>query len=472
MIHSRLLAARYLLRPDGVIFVSIDDRELINLVKVMSEVFGEENHVATFVRRRRLATGMGNNPISPDHEYVVAYARQIETLNLRGFDRRASDFPFSDAKSKYRSTDLTVGMTKEMRPNQYFAIKSTGNGTEYWPPEERVWRFEPTSMQLEIDADNIIWPDNSADSRMLRPRYKTRFATDDGETNPVSTWVQAKGGDRLPNDLSGWTAGLNTEATQELRDILGDQLLEYPKPVSLIRDLAFVATQPGEIILDFFGGSGTTAQAVMELNKADGGEREFILVQLPELTAENSPAFKAGYKRISDITIQRNKCVIERMRKETEDRLPGDAQRQFTDSLGFKVYTLAKSRFPRVEFAPDPEKNEVENVEALKRYIAEKEQSFHIQLDKEPVRDEVLLKQGFMFGYTLKPQPEFTKNEVVLVRDAHKESLLCLDAVIAPETVDHFQTHKDRFFICLELALDTTKKWNLKHHLGDKLKTV
>jgi len=172
----------------------------------------------------------------------------------------------------------------------------------------------------------------------------------------------------------------------------------------------------------------------MELNKADGGNRQFILVQLPELTAEDSPAYNAGFKRISDITVERAKRVITKLQKDADSLLPGDAQRQFADSLGFKVYTLAKSRFPRVEFAPDPEKNEVENVEALKRYIIEKELSFHIQLDKEPVRDEVLLKQGFMFGYTLTPQPEFTKNEVVLARDAHKESLLCLDAVIAPET--------------------------------------
>ena len=178
------------------------------------------------------------------------------------------------------------------------------------------------------------------------------------------------------------------------------------------------------------------------------------------------------FKRISDITIERAKRVIQQKRKYADSLLPGDVQRQFADSLGFKVYTLAKSRFPRVEFAPDPEKTEAENVEALKRYITEKESSFHIQLDKEPVRDEVLLKQGFMFDYTLTPQPGFTKNEVVLVRDANKESLLCLDATIEPETVDYFQTHTDRFFICLEIALDTTKKWNLKHHLADKLKTI
>jgi adenine-specific DNA-methyltransferase len=93
-----------------------------------------------------------------------------------------------------------------------------------------------------------------------------------------------------------------------------------------------------------------------------------------------------------------------------------------------------------------------------------------MQWDRATVLDEVLLKNGFMLDYSLTPRPEFTKNEVFLAKDAHKESLICLDLKLAPATVDHFKTHSEHFFICLELALDTTKKWNLKHHLGDKLK--
>jgi adenine-specific DNA-methyltransferase len=227
-----------------------------------------------------------------------------------------------------------------------------------------------------------------------------------------------------------------------------------------------------DLILDFFGGSGTTSQAVMELNKADGGNRQFILVQLPELTAEDSQAFKAGFKRISDITIERAKRVVQKFKTEAEGLLPNDPQRQFADSLGFKVYRLAKSAFPRVEFAPDPAKTEAENIELLKQYIREKEATFHLQFEKDKVLDEVLLKNGFMLDYTLTRQPEFKKNEVFLAKDAYKESLVCLDAKLEPETVDHFKTHKDQFFICLELALDTTKKWNLKHNLGEKLKAI
>ena len=117
-------------------------------------------------------------------------------------------------------------------------------------------------------------------------------------------------------------------------------------------------------------------------------------------------------------------------------------------------------------------KTEAENIELLKQYIRDKEATFHLQFEKDKVLDEVLLKNGFMLDYTLTPQPDFKKNEVLLAKDAHKKSLVCLDAKLEPETVDHFKTHKDQFFICLELALDTTKKWNLKHSLGEKLKAI
>jgi len=242
--------------------------------------------------------------------------------------------------------------------------------------------------------------------------------------------------------------------------------------VELIRRFISIGTEKDGIILDFFAGSGTTAQAVMAQNKVDSGNRQFMLVQLPELTEEDSPAHKAGFKRISDISIERAKRVVEKFKTEAQGLLPNDPQRQFADSLGFKVFTLTKSAFPRVEFAPDPAKTEAENIELLKQYIRDKEATFHLQFDKDKVLDEVLLKNGFMLDYTLTRQPDFKRNEVFLAKDAHKQSLVCLDAKLEPETVDYFKKHKEKFFICLELALDTTKKWNLKHNLGEKLKAI
>jgi adenine-specific DNA-methyltransferase len=133
---------------------------------------------------------------------------------------------------------------------------------------------------------------------------------------------------------------------------------------------------------------------------------------------------------------------------------------------------LEKSNFPRVDFAPDPGKTEAENVEALRAYIREKEDTFLRTWDRHRILDEVLLKSGFMLDYTLAPAPRFTNNTVELVNDGHRTALVCLDESIAAETVDAFRGDKDATFICLEAALDTTKKWNLKHHLGDRLRAI
>src|SRR5581483_6437828 len=161
MIYPRLYLARNLLREDGVIFISVDDAEVDNLRKISSEIFGEGNFLSARVRRRRLATGMRDTPISPDHEYILAYAKTLEAVQLYGFARRESDFPLKDNKGRYRSTDLTVGMTREMRPNQYYALRNPVTKSEYWPPETRVWRFEPSTMQRHISEANIIWPEDN-----------------------------------------------------------------------------------------------------------------------------------------------------------------------------------------------------------------------------------------------------------------------------------------------------------------------
>jgi adenine-specific DNA-methyltransferase len=243
MIYPRLKLARTLLKNDGVMFVSIDDSEEANLRIICDEIFGEENFLAMFVRRRRMATGMRDSAVSPDHEYVVAYSRNIDAIRLYGFPRQASDFPFSDETSSYRSTDLTVGMTKEMRPNQFYKLVHPKRGTEYWPPEERVWRFEPSTMQEHIAKNNIIWPDDNPSGRMSRPRFKTRYFPDESKANPVSTWITVK----EPNEDTGeeftsLTAGLNQEGTKEVRELLGGQVLEYPKPLSLLRGLITIST--------------------------------------------------------------------------------------------------------------------------------------------------------------------------------------------------------------------------------------
>ena len=224
------------------------------------------------------------------------------------------------------------------------------------------------------------------------------------------------------------------------------------------------------IYLDFFAGSGTTAHAVMELNREDNENRKFILVQIPELTDEKSEACKAGFKKISDITIERNKRVIQKLEKEEAEKQPSllDLDKK-PYKTGFKVYKLAKSNFPRVDFAPDPAKTEEENMVLLNQYINEKETMYLAMIDEKNIIDEVILKNGFILNYSKEKVNDFSKNKVFHVKDDFKECLICMDMSIANETLKELEQYKDKIFICLERALNTTMKWNLKHLFGEKL---
>jgi adenine-specific DNA-methyltransferase len=199
----------------------------------------------------------------------------------------------------------------------------------------------------------------------------------------------------------------------------------------------------------------------MEFNAEYDVNAHFVLVQLPESIAKDEPAYQAGFKKISDITIERNKRVIEGYGK---DPKPIDT--------GFKVYRLTKSNFPRAEFVPDPDKSEEENVKALEQYIAEKESSFQMTLDGDTILDEVLLKHGFPLDYAASKQEQFSNNTVYLAEHGGRRAYVCLDPSLDDDTIDYFKKNTDTTLICLERALDTTKKWNLNHSLGERLKAL
>jgi len=286
-------------------------------------------------------------------------------------------------------------------------------------------------------------------------------------------------GGMVPSNL--WKhkeTGTTDLGSKILENLMGRSLFDFPKPPSLIkRALSLIFNNKNDkdfIVLDFFAGTGPTGQAVTELNQEDGGNRKYILVQLPEATDSTSEAYKAGYKKISDITIERNKRVVENLRKSAKSAsnlfTPADSADNRRDGLGFKVFKLQKSNFPRVEYAPDPEKTHEENVKALKKYIRDKEAQLINAFNKEELITEILLKNGFKLNYTLTKLEQFTKNEILFATDGDKETLVCLDGDLAEETVEYFKKNTKQKLIVLERALDTTKKWNLKHYMKDNFK--
>jgi adenine-specific DNA-methyltransferase len=287
MMWPRLKLLHELLTEDGVVLVSIDDNENHSLRQVLDEVFSRESLLATFVWRRRIGSSMSKDWVSADHEYVVAYSKETESVSVRGAERDMSKYNISDGKGRfYASMPLTVGMTKEMRPNQWYELKNPKTGKGYWPPPGRVWGFYPPTMQEKIKAGLIIWPEDYPDRSMNTPRLKTYPEDAKRERKPISTWL----------DHTGRTE----EGTKVLKDVFGDSPFAYPKPLSLVSWFVEQFTSRDALVLDSFAGSGTTAHAVLALNRKDGGNRRFILIECEDyadkLTAERVRRVIQGYK--------------------------------------------------------------------------------------------------------------------------------------------------------------------------------
>ena len=280
MIYPRLKAARDLLSEDGVIFISIDDNEVENLRKVCDEVFGESNFIAQCVRKRRDSQANLSKNISPIHEYVVIYAKHYgDILNKvsANIDESAYKNPDNDPRGAYVTMPCT---------NKGGAIYTVRTPTGAEITEE--WRFKKETYNALLADNRLVFPRGGEG----KPRYKLFLSEKKAEGQLANTWLE--------------TLASNQEATREIKEIFNDRLLfDTPKPVGLLVFCIQLATQKDSIILDFFSGSATTAHAVMKLNAEDGGNRKFIMVQLPEKTDEKSEAYKAGYKNICEIGKER-----------------------------------------------------------------------------------------------------------------------------------------------------------------------
>ncbi len=455
LMYSRLIVARTLLREDGVIFMSIDDHEVHHLRKLCDDIFGEDNFVATIVWQKRTSPDARCN-LGTAHDYITVYAKDLESLKptlnkIELTEERASEYknPDKDPRGVWASVDIT-GQTGHATESQYYTI-TTPSGATYEPPVGRCWALAKSTFE-EMVKDNRIWFGQDGNSR---PRKKIFLSEVDG----VNAWTW-------------WTnkeVGHNQDATKELKQLLGSgDIFDNPKPTSLLRQILKIATGPNDLVLDFFAGSGTTGHALVNLNVAQASHRKFILIQIPEYTEKTSPAFKAGYRTISEITIARNKAVTEKVQESFKGKIITPEDQEQLDQLGFKVFTLSKSSFPRVDFAPDPEKTDEENLQLLQEYIQQKEQQLTIQFNAEELITEILIKQGFQLTYKLEPQPQFEANQVYLATDATHKAYITVDNKLNDATVEYFLAHTDTKFICIERALDTTKKYNLKKSMDSK----
>ncbi len=364
--YPRLFLAKNLLRDDGVIFVHIDDNEVHNLRMVMNEIFGEENFICQFIWKSRQNKDNRNiTGASIDHEYVLCYGRKIT-----GASRKTEQYsnPDDDPRGLWTSGNM-VGLAKqEDRPNLHYDLIDPETGINYGRPK-LGWRYDQGTMSRLIQEKRIIWPE----SPKGRPRRKTFLSELQGEFTGFSSIIG--------KDIYTRTG------TLEIESLFGFRVFDFPKPSSLLKEFVVQGADESDIILDFFAGSAPLANAVLELNKEGGGNRKFILVQLPEQCDENSEAYKAGYKTIADIAKERIRRVIQKIKKEKAEK--PDLFDEGELDLGFKVFKLSSSNFKIWRGAEiDSEEKLVQQMDAFTnptRAGAEKQYMFY----------ELMLKAGY-----------------------------------------------------------------------------
>lgn len=457
--YSRLLVARNLLKPTGVIFISMDDHEIHHLRKICDEIFGEENFLVNIIWEKRLTRSNNSKLFGTNTEHVLCYRKSQELVNIKEPRTDSANEiysnPDNDERGPWTSVLYTNPALREERPNLCYPIENPFTGEKVEHPTN-AWKYEYNTHLTHVKENRLYWGANGSNKY---PRLKKFLSEMEGGMVPTNIWKKEE-------------VGATDQATSELEELVGRGVFPFPKPPQLVQKaISYIINGEDEkdcIVLDFFAGSGTTGHAVVNQNMIDGGSRKYILVQVPQQTDENSNARRAGYKTISEITIARNKAVTEKVQKSFDGKFVTPEDQQQLDQLGFKVFTLSKSSFPRVDFAPDPTKNEEENLELFNKYIAEKEQQLSLAFNNDELITEILITRGFMLTYKLERQPNFTANEVYLATDGIKTAYICVDNKLEDATVNYFMEHTDTKFICIERALDSTKKFNLKKKMEDK----
>lgn len=297
MIYSRLMLARNLLSADGVIFISIDDNEQVNLKKICDEIFGEVNCVGEIIRKTKSMTADNGSGFNLQHEVLLVYAKDKTQLVLQGEPKAYDNYsnPDNDPNGDWCAGDPSA---KSGGPSTHFEIENPYTHRKDLPPMGRYWAFSKDTLQRYISEGKIKFKQNYRDGErgFIFKRYK-KDATSLFE--PVHSLFG------IENEY------MNQAATVEVKKLFGNDVFSYPKPVAFIQKLVKYATAEDSIILDFFSGSATTAQAVMEQNAADGGKRKFIMVQLQEPVDESKGAHKAGYETLCDVGRDRIRLVAE-----------------------------------------------------------------------------------------------------------------------------------------------------------------
>ena len=327
MMYPRLKVARDLLSVDGVIFISMDENEIDNLEKICNEVFGEQNFVGKVIWERAFAPKNDAKYFSDSHDYIIVYARNINAFSIGLLPRT------EEANARYKNPDndpkgpwSADNMTVKTYSAAYDYEIITPNGTIMTPPNGRCW-FTSKERMLKLIEEGRVWFGENGGNM---PRLKRYLADVQQGMTPITIWKYTE-------------VGHNQEGRQEVKQLFeGKGYFDGPKPLRLLKRILTIANSKNSIVVDFFSGSATTAHAIMQLNAEDGGNRKFIMVQLPEATDEKSEAFKAGYTTICDIGKERIRRAAKKIKEETGADI----------DYGFRVLKLDSSNMEDVYYSP------------------------------------------------------------------------------------------------------------------------
>lgn len=327
MIYQRLLLARNFLADDGAIFISIDDKEQENLKKICDEIFGDSNFIATVVWQHSIQPKGYLGSFSTQHSYIMIYCKNIGSFKLGSLERtdednRAYSNPDNDPKGPWRSGDVRNAL---YRPNLIYDIVSPSG--KIIKPCENGWRWSKETIDEKISTGEIIF--SKDETRIIRKIYLSSL---EGRA-PETIWF-------------GKDVGTTREGVSELKDLFGQAPFDTPKPTRLLERCITLMNDQEMLVMDFFSGSATTADAVMQMNAKDGGHRTYIQIQYPEECEKTSPAYKQGYKTISEIGKER----IRRAGDKIKEEYPLGTQNL---DIGFRVFRVDESNMKDVYYHPE-----------------------------------------------------------------------------------------------------------------------
>ena len=432
MMYPRLRIAKNLLTEDGVIFISLDDKEIDNLKKICNEIFGEFNFVECLIWKKR-ATPPNDKNIGRVHEFILCYAKNINNIKLGLLPRDEKSInrysnPDNDSRGPWVASDLSAnGKGGRIVQSCIYPIINPSNNKEYLPSEGRCWLFNKEKMDLWIKEGRVAFRENTGAPFLKRYLSEVRQ------------------GLTLPTIMTEF--GYSQTSAAEADKIFNRKgIFEYAKPTTLINPLVRVGTpEKDDIVLDFFSGSSTTAHAVMQLNAEDGGSRKFIMVQIPEETDEKSEAYKAGYKTICEIGKARIKKSGERIVEENKDKEGIEDL-----DIGFKVFKLDTTNIKEWD-------DTIINTDEIKWHVEGLINPIKEDRSQEDVIYEILLKYGVDLTMPIE-EIEIMGSKVYSVGFGYL--MICLEEDINLDLIEAIGEQKPNRVVLYDNGLDNESKTN------------